>query len=114
WGFDAVVARCASQVATQAYRQFLGLDFHQLSHNTFARHTPIRPSYVYVGFGYGIHYCLGAPLARLEGRIALEALLFDCPPFTRVLAHAPQIAAYLVRGPQTLRLRFETRRRTIA
>jgi cytochrome P450 len=60
----------------------------------------------HVGFGYGIHYCLGAPLARLEGRIALEALLFDCPPFTRVLARAPRIAAFLVRGPQTLPLRF--------
>src|SRR4029434_7085095 len=41
WSFDAAVAHDASQVATQAYRQFLGLDFHQLSHNTFARHTPI-------------------------------------------------------------------------
>lgn len=60
----------------------------------------------HVGFGYGIHYCLGAPLARLEGRIAVEALLFDCPPFTRVSAHVPRIAAYLVRGPQTLPLRF--------
>jgi cytochrome P450 len=60
----------------------------------------------HVGFGYGIHYCLGAPLARLEGRIAVEALLFDCPPFTRVRAHVPRIAAYLVRGPQTLPLRF--------
>ena len=43
WSFDAAVAHDASQVATQAYRQFLGLDFHQLSHNTFARRTPIRP-----------------------------------------------------------------------
>ncbi|KJY42627.1 cytochrome P450 [Streptomyces sp. NRRL B-1568] len=28
-----------------------------------------------VAFGHGIHYCLGGPLARLEGKIALEALL---------------------------------------
>lgn len=63
----------------------------------------------HVGFGYGIHYCLGAPLARLEGRIALESLLFDCPPFTCTREHLPQIASIIVRGVQTLPLRFETR-----
>jgi cytochrome P450 len=33
----------------------------------------------HVGFGFGVHYCLGAPLARLEARIAISKLLDRYP-----------------------------------
>jgi cytochrome P450 len=38
-----------------------------------------RPAGGHVAFGHGIHYCLGAPLARLEGEIAIGRLLERFP-----------------------------------
>lgn len=60
----------------------------------------------HLAFGYGIHYCLGAELARLEAKVALESLLFECPPFSCTVDHIPRLASILVRGPQRLPLAF--------
>jgi cytochrome P450 len=42
-----------------------------------------RKSNRHLGFGQGIHFCLGAPLARLEGKIAIQSLLQRFPDLQR-------------------------------
>lgn len=40
---------------------------------------PSRKTQPHMTFGHGVHYCIGAPLARLEGEIALDALFRQFP-----------------------------------
>lgn len=67
-----------------------------------------RPSNRHLAFGHGIHYCLGAPLARIEGQIALGTLLQRLPHLR--LAVAPDElqwrAGLLLRGLRSFPVAF--------
>jgi cytochrome P450 len=69
-----------------------------------------RPAKPHIGFGYGVHVCLGAHLARLEMCVALD-LLFDRSPDLRLDPGGddPHIRGPVFRSPTSLPVSFETR-----
>jgi cytochrome P450 len=60
----------------------------------------------HVTFGYGIHFCLGASLARMEGRIALEETLRRFPEWDVDWARAEMVHTSTVRGYARLPITF--------
>ncbi|MFC8916188.1 cytochrome P450 [Streptomyces sp. NPDC057116] len=62
----------------------------------------------HLAFGHGIHYCLGAPLARLEGRIAVRALLDRFPALSLDPDAGPPdwLPGLLIRGTRRLPVRW--------
>jgi len=62
----------------------------------------------HVAFGAGIHYCLGAPLARVEARISLNAFLDRFPRLGQVTGPAMrQTESPVVLGFRQLRLTLQ-------
>lgn len=65
-----------------------------------------RPDNRHLSFGQGIHYCLGAPLARLEVQIALAELAKRLPDLRFVGAERDWRTDSIVSGLRALPLRF--------
>jgi len=57
----------------------------------------------HLGFGAGIHHCLGAALARLEAAVGINALLRRFPNLA-LAAEPDWVDGFRLRGPQTLAL----------
>jgi cytochrome P450 len=60
----------------------------------------------HIALGHGVHFCLGAPLACAEARVALEALLPYLPSFRPTAQPVTWLDSFFVRGPKTLPLAF--------
>jgi cytochrome P450 len=56
----------------------------------------------HVSLGHGVHFCLGAALARLEGRIAIEEFLDRFPKWTVDEDRVEMVHTSTVRGPEKL------------
>jgi cytochrome P450 len=64
----------------------------------------------HLAFGHGIHFCVGAPLARLEGKIALNAMLQRLPGFKRTPGVSLEpIASAILSGVKRFPVTFSPR-----
>jgi len=63
----------------------------------------------HLAFGTGIHFCLGAPLARLEGAVAIDAILERFPRLRLADPAAPRIykGSFFLRGLSELKMRID-------
>jgi len=60
----------------------------------------------HIAFGFGIHFCLGAPLARLEGQVALGTLLRRMPKLTLASETPEWRESSTLRGLKSLPVTF--------
>jgi cytochrome P450 len=70
------------------------------------RRTPNR----HLAFGMGIHFCLGAPLARVEAKVAIDELLKRAKNFRRTTEGSlPRVPMFILRGVTSLPIAFDRR-----
>jgi cytochrome P450 len=71
------------------------------------RYDMFREQRQHVGFGFGVHVCLGMHLARMESRVAINTLFDRLGPFTLdSAAEPPHIEGFAFRSPLSLPVVF--------
>ena len=91
WLADALAARFCERVAE-------AIALPALAYGCASEH---------LAFGYGVHICLGAPLARLEAKIAINTILRRMPHL-QLATDAVEWENTLLRGLKTLPLSYST------
>ena len=69
------------------------------------RKVLVRDPNPHIGFGAGIHFCIGAPLARMEMTTSLPAL-FDRYPTLELAAEPVRRPGFVLRGYESVILRL--------
>jgi cytochrome P450 len=69
------------------------------------RFDPDRATGEHLAFGHGVHFCLGAALARLEARVAIEELIAHAPRL-ELAGEVAQMTSLVFRGPTAVPLSF--------
>jgi len=60
----------------------------------------------HIAFGWGIHFCLGAPLARVEGQIAINTLVQRLPKLALATDRPEHRESLTLRGLKSLPVTF--------
>ncbi|MDQ2906295.1 MAG: cytochrome P450 [Chloroflexota bacterium] len=110
------VAKTTLQLHDQLVREGEHVQVNRLSANFDERQFPEperfdcgRSPNRHQSFGHGVHFCIGAPLARLESKIALGALLNKFQD-VHIEQDEPlkQVQSMLIFGPQEIPMTFQS------
>ncbi|WP_157985246.1 cytochrome P450 [Lentzea terrae] len=117
--WDPPTARATHRVATQDIEvggEIIpagGIVLVSLSSAGRDPHTPRadefdlqRPAIQHVGFGHGIHNCVGSQLARMQAAAAIRQLAARFPTAELMDANPPRLASSIVGGVAELQVRF--------
>ncbi len=103
---DMVIGGKGIRAGDRIFLMFIGANRDPAHFSDPDRFDITRNPNRHLAFGYGLHFCIGAQLARVEGHEALTALLARCPN----IAHASDVLEWddslVLRGVRRLPLRL--------